>query len=537
MAESLYECLLKNQNSHSPALYYEKKRISYPEVIRRVGQLIGYFRSLGVKQGDTVTVSLPNIPVCVYTLYALNAIGAVQNIIHPLSPVPEILRTAEETDSVLVILLSTAYKGNEAAFRDSGRSFAFANPMYDHSFRMRVLCRMKYGKVPETDRLHDLDRFRREEVCTHVTPLDSAYPSILLHSGGTTGMPKTIELSDDAVNHLVAKADDLLPNGMKNRSMLAVLPAFHGFGLGMGIHAPIYWGETCALMTQFSLKKTVRWINEGKINFIIGVPLLYQKLMKEPSFLSANLQALECAFIGGDNVPQSLIASFNRLMEEKGSLCRMLEGYGLTETVTVCSVNTHKEFRAESVGKPLRGIEFTVRDEEEKCLPAGTVGEVYIAGDTLMNGYRRDPDATARTVRSIEGKDWIRTGDLGYLDGDGYLFLKGRKKRVFKVAGINVYPAEVERIATDMQEDVFDAAFLLFETPKPHTVLFLVRNKNSTRSEEEIRTLLRAALEERLLKYSLPRQIVFLETFPKTAVGKTDHKAFSDVPLTEGDTL
>lgn len=535
MANSLYERLLLQEHSPSPALYYEKKRISFPEALRRVRQLIGYFRRLGVKKGDVVTVSLPNIPVCVYTLYALNAVGAVQNIIHPLSPVPEILRTAEETDSVLVILLSTVYRGNEAAFRESGRAFAFANPMYDHSLHMRVLCNCKYGKVPESDRLHDLERFRREAECADFTPPDSASTSILLHSGGTTGIPKIIELSDDAINHLVSKSNDLLPYGIEGRSMLAVLPAFHGFGLGMGIHAPLYWGQTVALMTRFSLKKTVRWINEGKINFIIGVPLLYQKLMKEPSFRSARLEHLECAFIGGDNVPQSLIASFNRLMEEKGSVCRMLEGYGLTETVTVCTVNTHKEFRAESVGKPLQGIELSVRDEAEQLLPAGTVGEVYVAGDTLMNGYRRDGDATARTIRRLDGKDWIRTGDLGYLDEDGYLFLKGRKKRVFKVAGINVYPAEVERIATDLQEDIFDAAFVLFEAPKPHTILFLVRNKNSARGEEEIRALLRAKLEERLLKYSLPQQIVFLETFPKTAVGKTDHKAFADIPATEGE--
>lgn len=536
MADSLYERLLQNLNSPSPALYYEKKSISFPQVIRRVKQLVGYFRKLGVQKGDIVTVSLPNIPVCVYTLYALNAIGAVQNIIHPLSPVPEILRTAEETDSRLVILLSTAYKGNEAAFRESNRMFAFANPMYDHSFHMRVLCTYKYGKIPETDRLHNLDRFRREAEDMNITPHDTSETSILLHSGGTTGMPKVIELSDDALNNLVSKAPELLPNGIKNRSMLAVLPAFHGFGLGMGIHAPLYWGESCALMTQFSLKKTVRWINEGKINFIIGVPLLYQKLMKEPTFLSARLDALECAFIGGDNVPQSLITSFNRLMEEKGSPCRMLEGYGLTETVTVCSVNTIKDFRAESVGKPLQGITFSIRDEEEQPLPVGTIGEVYVAGDTLMNGYRHDGEATARTIRNLDGVDWIRTGDLGYLDGDGFLFLKGRKKRVFKVAGINVYPAEVERIATDMQEDIFDAAFILFETPKPHTVLFLIKNRTSERTEEEIRVRLHEKLEERLLKYSLPQRIVFMDAFPKTPVGKTDHKAFTNPAVMESDT-
>ncbi len=529
MAESLYECLSKNHNSPSPAIYYEKKSISYPVLLHRVRQMAGYFRRLGVKKGDVVTVSLPNIPACVYALYALSMVGAVQNMIHPLSPVAEVIRTADETDSTLVLLLSTAYKENEELFRASKRRFAFANPMYEHSLHMRLLCRLKYGSVPETDRLHDLDRFRREAECNECTPLDSASPSVLLHSGGTTGFPKTIELCDDAINHLVAKADDLLPNGMKNRSMLAVLPAFHGFGLGMGIHAPLYWGESCALMTRFHLKKTVRWLNEGKINFMIGVPLLYQKLMKEPSFLSARLDRLECAFIGGDNVPQSLITSFNRLMEEKGSPCRMLEGYGLTETVTVCTVNTISNFRAESVGKPLRGITLSIRDEDEKPLPSGTIGEVYIAGDTLMNGYRGDPETTSRTIRTIDSKTWIRTGDLGYLDEDGYLFLKGRKKRVFKIAGINVYPAEAERIATDLQEDVYDAAFVLFETPKPHTVLFLVRNKHSEKSEAEIRSVLRTRLEERLLKYSLPQSIVFLDSFPKTAVGKTDYKAFRDV--------
>ena len=529
MAESLYERLANNRNSSSPALYYENKRISYPVLLHRVRQMAGWLRRLGVKKGDVVTVSLPNIPACVYALYALNMVGAVQNIIHPLSPVSEVIRTADDTDSALVLLLSTTYRENRDLFRASKRRFAFANPMYEHSLHMRLLCRLKYGAVPESDRIFDLDRFRREAECTECTPPDSASPSVLLHSGGTTGYPKTIELNDDAINSLVAKADDLLPNGMKNRAMLAVLPAFHGFGLGMGIHAPLFWGESCALMTRFSLKKTVRWINEGKINFIIGVPLLYQKLMKEPSFLNARLDRLECAFIGGDNVPQSLITSFNRLMEEKGSPCRMLEGYGLTETVTVCTVNTIANFRAGSVGKPLRGITLSVRDEDEKPLPVGTVGEVYVAGDTLMNGYRNDPEATARTIRSLDGKTWIRTGDLGYLDEDGYLFLKGRKKRVFKVAGINVYPAEVEHIATDLQEDVYDAAFVLFETPKPHTVLFLVRNKHSVKSEEEIRSVLRARLEERLLKYSLPQRIVFLDSFPKTAVGKTDHKAFRDV--------
>ena len=296
----------------------------------------------------------------------------------------------------------------------------------------------------------------------------------------------------------------------------------------MGIHAPLYWGATSALMTKFDVAKTLRWIHQGKVNVILGVPLLYQKLMKHPAFAEGDLSHIECAFVGGDNVPPSLIESFNALMEREGSAGKMLEGYGLTETVTVCAVNTHKDFRIGSVGKPLRGIEITVRDENQSILPAGTVGEVYIAGDTLMNGYYKDKTATEKTILILEGKAWVRSGDLGYLDEEGYLFLKGRIKRVYKIAGINVYPAEVEKIATDLTEDIHDAALELFESPKPHLTLFLIRNKNSSRSEEEIRETVMERISGRMTKYCIPEKVIFLESFPKTKVGKIDHKAFAE---------
>ncbi len=526
MAESLYERLLRQEHSAAVAVYYGRRSISYPALLRNVRKMIGYFRSLGIRQGDVVTVSLPNIPVSVYALYALNAVGAVQNIVHPLAPVPELIRTAKETGSKLVILLSNRCQGQEGEIAESGLSFALANPMHDCSLPLRLFCRLRYGGGLGSDRIFDLERFRKAAECRDAVKRDTAAPCMLLHSGGTTDVPKIIELSDDALNHLAAKTDGILPNGVDGKAMLAVLPAFHGFGLGMGIHTPLYWGATCSLMTRFDVRQTIRWIDEGKVNFIIGVPLLYQKLMKDPAFAACRLQHLECAFIGGDHVPPSLIASFNRLMQEKGSSCLMLEGYGLTETVTVCNVNTTQDNRPYSVGKPLRGIELSIRDEAEQPLPAGTVGEVYVSGDTLMNGYYRDPAATERALRLLDGRQWVRTGDLGYLDEDGFLFLKGRKKRVFKIAGMNIYPSEVERVATDLQEDVFDAALVLFEIPKPHTVLFLVRNKHSDHTEEEIRRTVYEQMERKLLKYCLPQQILFLDTFPKTQVGKTDYKAF-----------
>lgn len=527
----MYRSLSQHKKNGSVAVYFEKKAISYRELHRNIRKTVGFFKKLGVKEGDVVTVSLPNIPTCIYTLYALNAIGAVQNIIHPLSPAEEIIRTAKETGSVLAVVLSTLYQEHKTLFEENGTKFrtAFANPMYDVSFFMKTMCNLKYGRVKQTDTLFDLERFRREKEDFTVADRDPALPCIYLHSGGTTDVPKIIELSANAMNNLAAKADGILPNGIAGKSVLTVLPAFHGFGLGMGIHTPLYWGATCSLMTKFNAKKTVKWISEGKVHFILGVPLLYQKLMKEPSFAQSKLQNIECAFVGGDNVPQSLISSFNELLKQKGSEGKMLEGYGLTETVTVCTVNTAKDFRAGSVGKPLRGIELSVRDENGCPVPAGTVGEIYITGDTLMNGYYRDTAASAETLIHYDGKTWVKSGDLGYLDEDGFLFLKSRIKRVFKIAGINIYPSEVEKLATELQADVRDAALELFETPKPHLVLFLIRNHESARTDDEIRKDITEQIEKRLIKYCMPEKIVFLDAFPQTKVGKTDHKAFRDV--------
>ncbi len=525
----MYKSILRFASSDAPAIYFKNKTVSYREMHASIRKAIAYLQKLGVTEGDVVTVSLPNIPACIYTLYALNALGAVQNIIHPLSPASEIVRTAKETHSVLTIVLSTLYKEHKTLFAQSGIKTAFANPMYDVSPMMRAACNFKYGKIRQTDMLFDLERFRKERESAFVSDRDPSLPCICLHSGGTTDVPKIIELSANAMNDLVAKADGIVPHGFAGKSAFAVLPAFHGFGLGMGIHAPLYHGAACALMTKFNAKETVDWINEGKISFILGVPLLYQKLMKEPSFATAKLQNIECAFVGGDNVPPSLITAFDTLMEQKGSEGRMLEGYGLTETVTVCTVNTVSHTRAGSVGKALRGITLSVRDENGKKLPCGELGEVYIAGDTLMNGYYRDENATAKTLVTHDGMTWVKSGDLGYLDEDGYLFLKSRIKRVFKIAGINIYPSEVEKIATDLQNDVRDAALELFETPKPHLTLFLIKNRESTRTDDEIKADILHRIETRLLKYCVPDRIVFLESFPKTKVGKTDHKAFNDL--------
>jgi len=525
--KTLYSSLLKYEECGNTALYFENKSISFRELIKNIRKTVSYLRDKGISAQDVVTVALPNIPVSVYLFYALDAIGAVQNIIHPLSTPAQVIEAMKRTNSKTAFLLETQYGDNREIFAESGFAFHFANPMHDSSVIARYAFYLKYKKARRSALIHSADELYKYPEAARIEQRDAHEDSVYLHSGGTTGEPKVIALSDAAICNLSDKVEGIIGGSIEGKSMLAVLPSFHGFGLGMGIHSPLSNGAASALMIKFDAGKVIRWINEGKVNLVIGVPLLYQKLMAHPDFERAKLDKLEFCFIGGDSVIPSLINKFNDMMKAHGSDCMMLEGYGLTETVTVCAVNTKKDFRIGSVGKPLEGISVSIRDEEQKELSAGKVGEVYVSSDTIMNGYLGDAETSGATVLTLDGVPWVRTGDLGYIDPDGFIFLKGRKKRLFKISGINVYPAEIEKACTE-HEGVYDAAMEFFFEPKPHTVLFLIKNKKSTKSEDEIREELLSVLTDRFLKYSIPEKIVFVEAFPQTKVGKIDHKAFAD---------
>ena len=524
---SLYDSIKVYENTSLTALYFENKTITYKKLIANVKKMISYFQAHGIKQGDVVTVVLPNIPATIYSFYALNAMGVIQNIIHPLTSIQNVIESMKNTNSKHAIILATTYQENIELFKNSNLTFFFANPMYDNSFIMKNAFYLKYKKVKETDKLFLLDKFRKFKPCNDTFNKDSSLNSIYLHSGGTTGIPKIIALSDDAINNLASKVcNSIIYEEIKGKSMLAVLPTFHGFGLGMGIHAPLYNGASSALMIKFNSKKVIKWINQNKVNLVIGVPLLYQKLMKDTDFEKAKLSNLQYCFIGGDNVPQSLILSFNSLMEKHGSNAKLLEGYGLTETVTVCSVNTKKDFKLGSVGKPLNDITIKVLNENNQEI-INEIGEVYITGNTLMNGYLNDINTTNSTLININGINYVKTGDLGYLDNDGFLFLKGRKKRMFKISGINVYPSEIEKIATDL-DDILDASLEFYDMPSPHLILFVIKHKDSTKTKEEISKIIYEILNEKVLKYSIPKDIIFIKKFPQTKVGKIDHEKLKD---------
>ena len=524
---TLYENIRPYDKSEGVALYFENKKISARAMHICIRRLVAYLTDKGIGRGDIVTVALPNIPLAVYLFYALDIIGAVQNVMHPLCTFEQLCRESKKLGGRNVILLESHYYENKDKIADGDGRFFFVNPMYDASALMRYAYYLGCRRAHEDGaRVFLLDKFRKSDAVKVIDHRDDTECSVLLHSGGTTGEPKIIELSDRAISNLADKVD-YITGDIEGMGMLSVLPLFHGFGLEMGIHAPLSNGAACVLMIKFKPKKVIKYINQGKINLMIGVPLLYRKLMLTDGFERARLDRLKFAFVGGDDVHTSLIDEFDAMMYAHSSGCRMYEGYGLTETVTVCTVNTQDRAKCGSVGRALRGITVTIRDEEQNPVPTLEVGEVYVFGNTAMNGYHGDRASTLEALVEIDGKTWVRTGDMGYLDADGYLWLKGRKKRIFKLSGMNVYPSEIEKTAS-AHPDVREAALEFYSEPKPHTKLFLLKAADSQRSNEDIKSDIFEALAREQLKYSMPSEVIFIDEFPRTKVGKTDHAALKD---------
>jgi long-chain acyl-CoA synthetase len=296
---------------------------------------------------------------------------------------------------------------------------------------------------------------------------------------------------------------------------------FHGFGLCMGIHGMLISGGVNTLMPKFSAGEAVKLIAKNQINYVIGVPSLFESLLREPGFDSTEMRHIDQAFIGGDYVSMDLKKRFDQQMIKNQSPARLLEGYGLTEVVTVCCVNTLKDHNPESVGKALPGISILIKDlGSDKILEANQDGEIIVTGPTVMKGYLNDEAATKASFFKYNDQTWVKTGDLGFIDQEGYVHYKQRLKRIIKVLGIPVLPAEIENFLMDYSEISEVAAVSMPDSDKGNVVkLFVVWN--DVNKKLSLQTI-QKAIKENISVYAIPKEMVELDELPKTLIGKTD---------------
>lgn len=511
------------------ALVYLGRRIPYDAFLAEIDRCAAAFAAHGIRPGDSVTLSMPNVPNAVIMFYALNRIGARAVMTHPLSSPVELEHYVTETGSRWAVTVDMFYGRFREVLANTGIEKLVIAKFSDYlshakRFGFNITRGRKIDPVPTDDPRILLWRdfmkagsepgaYRRQ------AGLDDS--AVVLFSGGTSSLPKGIELSSANFNALAVSMRAI--TGVKaGESVLAILPVFHGFGLGLCIHTPLTVGGFSILVPEFSASIYIDNLLKYSPSFIAGVPTLFHALLQHPKFAKVSFDKLRGAYCGGDSLTSSLKHRVDAALSAQGSTVELMEGYGLTECVTACTVSPAGGYREDSIGIPIPGMRLKVVDPTTaEDLPPGQDGELCVTGPTLMLGYLNDPQATADTLRTHpDGRVWLHTGDLGTMDADGYLYFKGRQKRMIKVSGVSVYPAQVEQVL-EAHPGVRRACVI--GTPDDHqmsSVKAYVVLADDVSDTPQVREDLLAHCRKHLMKWAVPRSIEFRDELPTTLVGK-----------------
>lgn len=514
-----------------PALSYMGRIIPYSLLEKNIKITAKAFASIGIKEGDKVTVCLPNIPQAIYCLYALNHIGAIASMIHPLSAESEIefyLRTA---GSKCAITLDQFYpKFEEVMKKYPLEKLIIASAGSELGTVKKVAFSLmnlgKTPKLPKNDTVMKWNeffalgkKFKGDEPKVKKCDNDVA---VILFSGGTTGTTKGIMLSNLNFNALALQTAAMSHYDIHAMKMLAAMPVFHGFGLGVCIHTMMVAGGLSILVPRFNVKAYANLIKTEKPNFIAGVPTLFEAITRNPYLDGVSLDFLRGVFSGGDSLSVELKKKFDKFLDEHGSPVHVREGYGTTECVTASCLTPYCEEREASIGLPYPDTYYqicAVGTCEE--VPCGEEGEICLCGPSVMVGYMNNEVETANTLRThADGNVWLHTGDLGKMDEDGFVYLKQRIKRMIITSGYNVYPSQIENILDAHPKVQMSCVIGVKDPYKMQKVKAFIVLRDGIKPSEDIRQELHEYCKKNVAKYALPYQIEFREELPKTLVGK-----------------
>ena len=514
-------------------------KVKYSDFIKKIDDCARALAAIGVKEGESVTICMPNAPQAVIMFYAINKIGAIANMVHPLSAEKEIEFCLKESGSVVCLTLDQFY-GKFENIREHVplRSLILTSikdvlsPVKRKGYYLTQGRKIK--KVPATAEIVWWEKFLRDGANYHGpyhAVRKSKDPAVILYSGGTTGRMKGILLSNLNFNALSQQIIATNPMFKPGDKMLAVMPIFHGFGLGVCIHSMLASGGRCLLIPRFNADSYAKLLKKHKPNFIAGVPTLYEALLRIRTLKHVNLYYLKGVFSGGDSLSVELKKRFDAFLADHGASIKVREGYGTTECVTAsCLTPTHR-FKEGSIGLPFPDTYYKiVKPGTQEEVPYGTDGEICLSGPTMMMEYINNPEETANTLQHhADGLTWVHTGDLGMMDDEGFIYFKQRIKRMIITSGYNVYPSQIENIL-DAHELVHMSCVI--GVPDPYkmqkVIAYVVLKPDAKVSEDEARKILMMYCEKHIAKYALPKEIRFRDDLPKTLVGKVAYRILEE---------
>ena len=537
---SMFEALelVAKKYPRNIAFDFMGKATTYPQMIEEIKKCARSLKTIGVRAGDKVTIAMPNCPQAIYMFYAVNLVGGIANMIHPLSAEKEIEFYLNESESVTAITLDQFYNKFESIRQNTKVvNIIIASVKDELSKPVRAGYMLtegrKIAKIPKDAPVIRWKEFMNMgKACfwNYSVKRTGDDPAVILYSGGTTGTTKGIVLTNrnfNALGQQIIAANPMFNPGDK---MLAAMPLFHGFGLGVCIHTMLSQGGRCILVPRFTAKSYAKLITKYHCNFIAGVPTLYEALLRLPSMEGADLSSLKGVFSGGDSLSAELKKRFDAFLKEHGATITVREGYGTTECVTAsCLTPIHKQ-KEGSIGIPFPDTYYKiVKPGTQEEVPYGEEGEICLSGPTVMLEYVNHPEETAQTKQThADGLTWIHTGDLGMMDEDGFIYFRQRIKRMIVTNGYNVYPSQLENILEGHEYVHLSCVIGVKDPIKMQRVKAFVVLKPGYVPTEACKQELMEYCRKHIAKYAMPSDIEFRDELPKTLVGKVAYRVLEE---------
>lgn len=520
------------------ALNFNNKKITFAQMIETIETVAQALIASGVKKGDFVSVVAPNTPQALISVYAINRMGAVANMIHPLLSANEIKKFVEHVDSKAIITFDMLYpKLAEVEWETSQKPvmilarIADALPVYlKPLYLMKNKLDLKFN--PNHDVVYWNDFLKRGKQRKEPLPVDDGKGddiAAILYSGGTTGIPKGVMIHNRAFNCMAIQAEEIKRDNTKDaagKKALALMPVFHGFGLAMCMHTMLYFGMCVFLVPKFDFKACTKLIFKKKINHVYAVPALFEALSRSEEIEKQDLSFLEMVAFSGDKMSDKLHNRMDKYLEKGGSTEQMTEAYGLTECLSAACISPFFAHKYGSTGLPLpdnkiKICEFGTHNE----LPRGEDGEICITGPTLMKGYYKNEVETNLALQMHEdGEKWLHTGDIGCMDEDGYLYYRQRHCKMIISAGYNIYPTQIEEVINGCNGVAVSCVIGIEDRSVGQRVVAVVQPTSMSADLDALRERILEACKNNVAEFAMPRDIIFQEELPRTAMGKVNFK-------------
>lgn len=511
------------------AYSYYGTKVTYADFVEKIKMAARALKNYGVKENDKITICMPNTPEGIIMVYAVNMVGAIANMVHPLSSEKELEYFINVAESKYILVIDAVFekiyrlkdstnikkiivarvseemnfvltggywltKGRKITFPKNDPSVVMWSEFINNS-------RNYQGDIEEKRKAHD--------------------PAVILYSGGTTGAPKGILLSNLAFNASGIAATTVIKQAIPGATALSILPIFHAFGLGVCIHTLFCNGLCSVLIPQFEKKKFGELIKRVKPNFIVGVPTLYEALLGA-KIGPKDLSCVTAVICGGDTLNKTLRDKVNLFLEEHGSKARIRVGYGLTESTGPCCLSPELAFNDGIIGAPFPDdyMKVVIPGTHETA-PIGVDGEICVSGPSIMMGYINDEKETMQTLRyHDDGKLWLHTGDVGYLAEDGFFYFSQRIKRIIISSGYNVYPTYIESIINSHDAVLTSTVIGIPHPYKGQVAKAFIVLKSGYKASKQIEKEIKELCQKNVAVYALPAEYEFRDKLPQTLVGK-----------------